>query len=628
MMTQAVEITNRPGKTGLAGEWRPDLTAGQINPPSAAVVAASSTAALLAGCGGADEPAQRMLSETPSDRPDLLLRATPHQSARSAQTSRRIPTPDQFFAYIQTAFAELFPGNPSTQSLARPPEILGISGAALLSYRVYGNGNVVGVLGAQVLVISPALTGGALVRVGSLADFSIAARSRFAPDTDALAARFLLQTQFSATDEDVANVRTLGFDAWLEQAMAAARGPGALAWAIERGYHVLNETTGLYESFTLGDYAVYRQLFSAPDPVRQRAALALSEFFCVNVDPMGWTRSIGAAYYWDLLTQHAFGNYRDLLEAVTLSPLMGEALNTNGNEKANEFGRVPDENYAREVMQLFSIGLYELNIDGTLKLGPGGQPIETYTNADVSGLARVFTGWQHDFSRNRPTAIAETPNYPSYEFAVHPMVHEASKHSLLEKRFLGTLIPAGTAGPASLRIALDALAQHPNVGPFLARQMIQRPVTSQPSAAYVRRVAGVFNDNGAGVRGDLGAMFAAIWLDDEARDPANISRPGFGKLSEPMVRFVQWGRTFASGTNRQGWRIMGTGQASSQLGQSPLRSPSVFNFFALATRHRLPRDWAHWADRARIPAGHRDLGVRLLELHGGGHPPRRTGQPK
>ena len=544
-------------------------------PSFAAVITGASAAALLAACSSAPEPAQRMLTETPTDRPDLLPRAMPSGS----QTSRRIPTPDQFFAFIQTAFADFFPGNPTTQSIESPPAILGISGAPLLSYRIYANGTVVGIMGGQVLVISPALTGGALVRVGALADFTIAARSRFVPDTDTLAARFLLQTQFSATDEDIANVRALGFDGWLEQAMAVPRGQGALAWAIERGYHVLNETTGLYESFTLGDYALYRQLLSATDPVRQRAALALSEFFCVNTDPMGWARSIGPACYWDLLTQHAFGNYRDLLEAVTLNPLMGETLNTSGNEKENASGRVPDENYAREVMQLFSIGLYQLNLDGTAKLGADGQPIETYTNADVSGLARVFTGWQQDWSRNRPTAIAEVPNYPSYEFAVYPMVHDASKHSLLEKRFLGTAIPAGTAGPASLGIALDTLFRHPNVGPFLARQMIQRLVTSHPSPAYVRRVASVFNDNGAGVRGDLGAMFAAIWLDDEARDPVNITQPGFGKLSEPMIRFVQWARTFASNTNRQGWRIMGTGDASWQFGQSPLRSPSVFNFF-------------------------------------------------
>ena len=580
MSTDAVLSTkDRVGTPGLPDAPPPGRAGGATTPSGAAAATGVSAAALLAACSGAPEPAQRMLTETPVDHPDLLPRPAPRAMTAASQTSRRIPTPDQFFAFLQTALADFFPGNPPTQSIESPPAILGIGGAPLLSFRVYANGNVVGVMGGQILLISPALTGGALVRVGALADFTIAARSRFTPDTDSLAARFLLQAQFSATDEDIANVRALGFDGWLEQAMAAPRGQRALEWAIERGYHVLNERTGLYESFTLGDYAVYRQLLGAPDPVRQRAALALSEFFCVNVDPMGWVRSIGPCAYWDLLTQHAFGNYRDLLEAVTLSPLMGETLNTAGNEKENAFGRVPDENYAREVMQLFSIGLHQLSLDGTPRLGADGQPIETYTNADVSGLARVFTGWNQDWSRNRPTATAEVAGYPSYEFAVYPMVHDPGKHSLLEKRFLGTVIPAGTPGPASLRIALDTLFAHPNVGPFLARQMIQRLVTSHPSPAYVRRVAGVFNDNGAGVRGDLGAMFAAIWLDDEARDPASAAQPGFGRLSEPMIRFVQWARTFASSASRQGWRIMGTSDASWQLGQSPLRSPSVFNFF-------------------------------------------------
>jgi uncharacterized protein (DUF1800 family) len=290
----------------------------------------------------------------------------------------------------------------------------------------------------------------------------------------------------------------------------------------------------------------------------------------------GGTNSVrlGAAYL-DVLEQHAFGNYRDLLEAVSLNPAMGYYLSHRGNRKADYPNndttrpptRVPDENYAREVMQLFSIGLYALNADGTLRL-EGGLPVETYGEDDVRGLARVFTGWDW---------IARTnPDWPRT-----PMAHTASRHSLEEKRFLGTTIPAGTDGPTSLRIALDALFNHPNTAPFISQQLIQRLVTSNPSPAYIARVSAAFADNGQGVRGDLRAVIDAVLRDAEAMAPGNITQPAatWGKLREPVLRYTTFARNFGATFGGELWRIGDLSDPAGQLGQSPLHSPSVFNFY-------------------------------------------------
>ena len=326
---------------------------------------------------------------------------------------------------------------------------------------------------------------------------------------------------------------------------------------------------------------LWQQLLSSPDAVRRRMALSLTEFFVVGVpgltERVGWP-SFMVANWWDTLCSMAFGNYRALLEAVTLHPAMGLYLNTAGNQKENPAtGRVPDENYAREVMQLFSIGLYELNNDGTPK---NGVLTETYTNADVSNLARVFTGYQLD-DRGKVADTTTIPGKTIYDFAyaAKPMYFLASRHSDLQASFLGVTVAANTPGGTALTTALDTIFNHPNVGPFFGRQMIQRLVTSNPSAAYVKRVAGVFDDNGAGVRGSLAHVYAAILLDDEARAPVGLSDPQFGKLREPMLRLVQWGRSFGLTSTAGSWKIGDLSDAGTRLGQSPLRSPSVFNFF-------------------------------------------------
>ncbi len=364
-----------------------------------------------------------------------------------------------------------------------------------------------------------------------------------------------------------------------------------VAWLASRGYDQVT-ADNFFDNEYPGDYMIWNQLMSDANGVRKRVALALSEFFVVSLTGLDFSwRAQAIAFYWDQLNSNAFGNFRKLLEDVTLNPAMGYYLSTRGNRKEDtRTGRVPDENYAREVMQLFTIGLYQLNNDGTRKLDANNQPIETYTNSDVTNLARVFTGYNWDFTgnvktpaTNDPTRLINSTGYVLKPMTIDPTKWEfpstTSQHSALEVNFLGTNIPANTDGTVALKTALDALFNHANVGPFFSKQMIQRLVTSNPSTAYVDRVAKVFNNNGSGTRGDLRAVFKAILLDDEAMNASGLTAPTFGKVREPILRFVQWGRTFGAASTSGNWRIGNLSDLVSGLGQSALRSPSVFNFF-------------------------------------------------
>lgn len=400
---------------------------------------------------------------------------------------------------------------------------------------------------------------------------------------DADAARFLQQAQFSSTEAEIADVRRVGPAAWLARQFDAVPGQTGWDWLEMRGYGQM-DSNGYFATSYQADFMLWNQLMSGGDMMRKRMALALSELFVASLEGsvFNW-RSHAFAHYWDTLQKHAFGNWRQLLEAVTLHPAMGYYLNIRGNQKENPAtGRLPDENYAREVMQLFTIGLNQLMPDGTVKVDAGGNPIETYTQADVSNLARVFTGYDFDTSDGvRITVTGKTATVESRDFARKPMAFDASRHSNLEATFLGVTIPANTPGPVALKTALDTLFNHPNAGPFFARQMIQRLVTSNPSAAYVGRVAEKFNNNnnGAGVRGDLRAVWLAILLDSEARGAQGLINPRFGKLREPMLRLIQWARSFDVTSAAGSWKIFDTGSADARLYQSPLRAPSVFNFF-------------------------------------------------
>ncbi|TAD83090.1 MAG: DUF1800 domain-containing protein [Sphingomonadales bacterium] len=408
------------------------------------------------------------------------------------------------------------------------------------------------------------------------------------PETDAEAARFLLQASLSASTAAIAEVRSEGYEPWLDRQMRTPNDQSAREFFAARGYDQV-DANRFYNSAVIGDYMIWSQLLSGGNSVRKRVAFALSEFFVVSLSAINLTwRGPAIGEYWDVLNRQAFGNFRDLLQDITLNPAMGVFLNTRGNRRADGTGRVPDENYAREVMQLFTIGLFELNPDGTLRLN-AGNPIETYTSEDVTGLARVFTGYDFD-----SVGLARTPEPGSTrqiidpEYARRPMTADPARwqparttgfHATEAKTFLGLTIPAGTGAAESLRLALDQLFNHPNVGPFFARQMIQRLVTSNPSPAYVKRVADVFANNGQGRRGDLAAVFKAILTDAEALDPANIANPNFGKLREPVLRLAQIARTFGGRSTSGNWQIGDLSDPASSLGQSPLRAPSVFNFF-------------------------------------------------
>ena len=406
--------------------------------------------------------------------------------------------------------------------------------------------------------------------------------SYHAPQSDQEAARFLLQAQFSASPGEIAALRGTTYASWLEAQFNAPASMSGFEWLNQRGYASVSKDTNYYDNSYPGDYMIWHQLLQSPDGVRKRVALALSEIFVVSLTGLDFSwRSHAIAWYWDQLVFNAFGNFRNLLHDVTLNAAMGYYLNTRGNQKENPAtGRQPDENYAREVMQLMSIGLVQLNADGTPQRDGAGKPIDSYTQSDVTNLARVFTGYDYDQSQNTPTQVPGTNRtVPSTTFTRLPMALNESRHSTLAATFLGTTIPAGTPGAAALKTALDTLFNHPNVGPFIGKQLIQRLVTSNPSPGYVARVTAAFNNNGAGVRGDLRAVVRAILLDDEARSPAGLTNPSFGKLREPMLRFVQWGRTFGVSSAFGSWKIGNLGDPGSRLGQSPLRSPSVFNFF-------------------------------------------------
>ena len=410
------------------------------------------------------------------------------------------------------------------------------------------------------------------------------------PQSDAEAARFLLQASLSASSGEIAAVRSEGFAPYLDRAMRQANDVSAADYFAARGFDKV-DANRFYNGTTTGDWMIWSQLLSGGNVVRKRFALALSEFFVVSLGDIdiSW-RGPAIGEYWDILNRNAFGSFRTLIEEITLSPAMGVYLNTRGNRRADpRTGRVPDENYGREIMQLFSIGLFELNPDGTPRTN-GGEPIETYTNDDVTGIAKVFTGYDFDYSQTQsfpdPTNPART--VAGVDFVRRPMTADPSKwsrprtagfHEQEEKRFLGLVIPAGTSASDSLRLALDHLVAHPNVGPFFARQMIQRLVTSNPSPAYVGRVAAAFANNGQGGRGDLGAVFKAVLLDEEARGMANVANPAFGKLREPMLRFVQLARTFGVRSASGNFEVGSLSDPANRLGQSPLRSPSVFNFF-------------------------------------------------
>ncbi len=375
------------------------------------------------------------------------------------------------------------------------------------------------------------------------------------------ASRFLTQATFGTTLAEVESVAGTGYGRWIDQQLAMPR-PSA-HWDFPRRSN--EQLFGVIESF-------WTQAIRGPDLLRQRVAFALYEIFVVSGDTvdgeLGFLADPLSAYL-DVLADNALGNFRTLLEGVARSPAMGWYLSHINNEKEDPTtGRIPDQNFAREVMQLFSIGLWELNPDGSHRVDSAGQPIPTYGQAEITGMSRVFTGlswatgWKGGYDWKRPMVVYED---------------RASKS---EKRIVNdVVIPANTSGNESLRIALDTLFNHPNTGPFIGEQLIKRLVASDPSRAYVGRVAAAFANNGAGVRGDMKAVIKAVLLDPEARDPAKTSEPTWGKLREPILRFGAWLRAFNANNSINRLSLWGYNDPLNNLAQRPLRPPSVFSYF-------------------------------------------------
>jgi uncharacterized protein (DUF1800 family) len=383
--------------------------------------------------------------------------------------------------------------------------------------------------------------------------------------TKAEAFQLLNQATFGATEAEAQRVIALGIEAWVDDQM---RQPVSLQLPHMRNVPP-RENPGQLQQDRVDIW--FRNALHGDDQLRQRVAFALSEIMVVSQQGALIGAPYSLASYYDMLAENAFGNYRDLIEDVALHPAMGVYLSMLGNEKPNPASNIrPDENFARELMQLFSIGLVELDTDGGVRRDVQNQPVPTYDQSIIEGFAHVYTGWTYAGFPSFDRAF-RTPANQVVPMQLYPDFHDTGPKKLLNN----VVLPAGQSGTADLAGALDNIFNHPNVGPFVARRLIHRLVTSNPSPGYVERVANMFNDNGAGVRGDLAAVVRTVLLDVEARPDMRMEIDG--KVKEPLLRLTQL------------WRAYGARSASGRypllasyilFGQGPMQSLSVFNFFS------------------------------------------------
>ena len=401
------------------------------------------------------------------------------------------------------------------------------------------------------------------------------------------ASRFLTQATFGPTAQEIQRLSTMTYAAWMDEQFAkpqtlhrlymnqAAADLASVGQTLSR--------TNFFDSY-------WAQAIGSDDQLRQRATFALSEVMVISfAEATLANQPRGVASFYDMLADNAFGNFRKLLEDVSLHPMMGVYLTWLSNQKEDPLtGKVPDLNFAREITQLFSIGEWKLNPDGTYVLGADGKPVPAYNGADLSGMSQVFTGWSWYAGPNLTdrTSRRYFGNDADLERDWRPMqayneyAPNTSFHSISQKNFLGVTIAAQTKpdSEGDLKIVLDTLFNHPNVGPFIGKQLIQRLVTSNPSPAYVGRVTAAFNDNGSGVRGDMKAVWRAILLDPEAR--VATTSVSFGKVREPVVRLGNFMRAFSATSNTGRYTGIGlTDDPATALNQTPMFSPTVFNFF-------------------------------------------------
>ncbi len=415
--------------------------------------------------------------------------------------------------------------------------------------------------------------------------------------TQTEAARFLMQTTFGGTLTEI-NALTGACPTCSSDPLVPYRNWLNAQFALPQTPHVTYtssipdanaDNARMMESF-------WKQALTGPDQLRQRVAFALSEMLVIS-DEDGdlYNRPDALATYLDLLGNRAFKNFRDLLEDVAKSPAMGVYLDSMSNDKEDPAtGQRPDENFAREILQLFTVGLYKLNPDGSLLLDQNGYPQATYNQAVVEGFAKVFTGWtlaDQDTTQDWRYYWPDTDVRASWRKPMQQWVdtdpnsdtrNQEVHHSTSPKLILdGVVLPANQSGQLDFTQALDAIFAHPNVGPFLCRGLIQRLVTSNPSPGYVYRCAQAFANNGSGVRGDMKAVLSAILLDFEARSLESATKQGFGKLKEPDLRLSAILRALGLQAPSDGiFRIWNLESVEWAIDQNPLRAPTVFNFFS------------------------------------------------
>lgn len=403
------------------------------------------------------------------------------------------------------------------------------------------------------------------------------------------ASRFLSQASLGADLETIEQVANLGIEAWIDEQMALPQSQTldrlnevfaeVLEWYLVNGGNPDEIATRPY--WTIFNYTWWENHMNNEDLLRQKVALALSEIFVISIESNLADAGFGLADYYDVLLRHSFGNFEDLLREVSLHPCMGYYLShLNNPREIPEENIHSDENYAREIMQLFTIGLYELNQDGSRKTDGQGEWIPTYDQADIKELAKVFTGlgvgdvmeneWVDDpfFGLDIYVADMTTPMIMYEEW------HQPGTKTLVN----GYVIPSGQNGLKDINDAIHQLFLHPNVGPFIGKQLIQRLVTSNPSPGYISRVAAIFADNGQGERGDMGAVIKAILMDPEARTCSALEEDRFGKLREPFTRYTHFTKAIEMEQYYgRYWNVAyGFYQATNQM---PLASRTVFNFF-------------------------------------------------
>jgi len=407
-------------------------------------------------------------------------------------------------------------------------------------------------------------------------------------DKQMAASRFLAQSTMGANKTMINDVVSMGIENWIENQFEIPKIDFNQLFndIYDETYQIHLDNGGDPEDYGIFVehfwYAWWENLMKNDDYLRQRIAYTLSEIMVVSMDGALDTKAEGVGAYYDMLLKNSFGNYEDLLMDVTLHAAMGTYLSHLNNSKAIPEENIhPDENYAREIMQLFSIGLFELNPDGSKKKDDEGNEIPTYDINDIKEFAKVFTGLGAGEIMDWVDWTDE-PYFDMYFDEIDmrfPMKMYSEFHDVSEKHLLnGEILPAGQDAMKDIEDAVSNLFNHPNVGPFIGKQLIQKLIKSNPTPEYIERVSQVFNDNGEGIRGDMKSIITAILLDPEARDCSWISDPNNGKLKEPLLRYTHFCKAIDLSTPYGGYWNVGE-DFLNNTGQNPLFSPSVFNFF-------------------------------------------------